>query len=100
MSIVFKQTSEAAFETVLDNYLLNSFYVRIDRTTFDKDKGIFPKTSIEFIKSSQPKEWNKLEALLGASTEEQVISDLCKWMDSYGSLATLRHGFKCYGRNL
>ena len=30
----------------------------------------------------------------------QVLGDLCKWMDANGSLATLRHGFKCYGRTL
>jgi len=29
-----------------------------------------------------------------------VLGDLCKWMDTYGALATLRHGFKCYGRTL
>jgi Domain of unknown function (DUF6930) len=33
-------------------------------------------------------------------TGEQIITDLCKWMDAHGSLATLRHGFKCYGRKL
>jgi type I restriction enzyme R subunit len=42
----------------------------------------------------------KLEALHGATTGEQVLADLCKWMDTHGSLATLRHGFKCYGRTL
>lgn len=31
---------------------------------------------------------------------EQVLTDLCKWMDMHGALATLRHGFKCYGRTL
>lgn len=35
------------------------------------------------------------------STFFQVAdTDLCKWMDTNGSLATLRHGFKCYGRTL
>src|SRR4030095_2068690 len=48
----------------------------------------------------QKNEWDKLQALLGANTEDQVLNDLCKWMDSYGSLTTLRHGFKCYGRTL
>ena len=28
------------------------------------------------------------------------MSDLVKWMDVQGSLSTLRHGFKCYGRLL
>lgn len=31
---------------------------------------------------------------------EQVLADPCKWMDAKSSLATLRHGFKCYGRTL
>ena len=31
-------------------------------------------------------------------TGELILADLCKWMDAHGSLATLRHGFKCYGR--
>ena len=38
--------------------------------------------------------------LHGAKTGERILHDLCKWMDTHGSLATLRHGFKCYGRTL
>lgn len=30
----------------------------------------------------------------------RAITDLTKWMDANGSLATLRHGFKCYGKTL
>jgi len=30
----------------------------------------------------------------------QILADLCEWMDANGSLATLRHGFRCYGRTL
>jgi type I restriction enzyme R subunit len=39
-------------------------------------------------------------SIAGEMTGEQILGDLCKWMDDYGSLATLRHGFKCYGRTL
>src|SRR6266498_2140598 len=53
-----------------------------------------------FIRETQPKEWAKLEALHAEKIGEQILTDLCKWMDTYGSLATLRHGFKCYGRTL
>ncbi len=31
-----------------------------------------------------------MEALHGEKTGEQILGDLCKWMDAYGSLATLR----------
>lgn len=93
-------TKEAAFETVAETYLLANGYVVVDKKTYDKVKAIFPQTALDFIRTTQPKEWAKLEVLLGENTEEQIITDLCKWMEIHGSLATLRHGFKCYGRTL
>ncbi|OGV72725.1 MAG: type I restriction endonuclease subunit R [Lentisphaerae bacterium RIFOXYB12_FULL_65_16] len=92
--------TERAFETVLERYLLERGYVQVAPGGFDRERAIFPGVVLDFIRDTQPKEWAKLEALHGAKTGEQVIVDLCKWMDSNGSLATLRHGFKCYGRTL
>lgn len=92
--------SEAAFETVIEDYLLSNRYIAVDRDGFDQETAIFPETVLGFIRETQPSEWSKLEALHGARTGHQVLSDLCKWMDANGSLATLRHGFKCYGRTL
>lgn len=94
------QTNEAAFETVIESCLLSHGYMSVYPESFDRERAIFPETVLSFIQSTQPKEWAKLESLHGASTGEQVLMDLCKWMDAYGSLATLRHGFKCYGRTL
>jgi type I restriction enzyme R subunit len=95
-----KQTSEAAFETVIESQLLANGYVTADRKGFDRQRAVFPQTVLDFIRETQPREWEKLERLHGARTGEQIIDDLCKWMDTNGSLATLRHGFKCYGRPL
>lgn len=91
---------EAAFETAIESYLLRHDYIRISRDDFDRQRAIFPDVAVSFIRETQPKEWEKLELLHGEKTSEQVLADLCKWMDTYGSLATLRHGFKCYGRTL
>src|SRR5712691_1611324 len=88
-----KRHSEAAFETVIEAQLLANGYVSVDR-------AIFPETVLAFIRATQPKEWARLEALHGKKTGEQILIDLCKWMDTNGALATLRHGFKCYGRTL
>ncbi len=93
-------TKEAAFETVIEDYLLDNGYVAVDREGFDREHAIFPDVVLDFIRETQQKEWAKLEALHGTKTGEQIISDLCKWMDANGSLATLRHGFKCYGKTL
>ena len=95
-----KPTGEAAFETVIEAHLLANGYERVDGEGFDRERAIFPETALAFVRETQPREWAKLEALLGDGTGKQVLADLCKWMDIHGSLATLRHGFKCYGRTL
>lgn len=92
--------SESAFETVIEAHLLQNGYVSIAGEGFDRERAIFPETVLTFIRETQPKEWEKLEALHGDKTGEQILGDLCKWMDQNGALATLRHGFKCYGRTL
>lgn len=91
--------SEAAFETVAEAYLLAHGYKKIT-AGYDAERAIFPDEAIQFIQSTQPKEWSRLESLLGGKTAEQLLTDLCQWMNSYGVLHTLRHGFKCYGRTL
>jgi type I restriction enzyme R subunit len=97
---VGERTNEAAFESVIKTHLLANGYVYIDQASFDRERAIFPDIVLGFIRETQPKEWAKLEALQGSRTGDQVLDDLCKWMDANGSLATLRHGFKCYGRTL
>ena len=95
-----KRTTEAAFETVIEAHLLENGYVSVAGEGFDRERAIFPETVLTFIRETQPKEWAKLKALHGDKTGDQILGDLCKWMDIHGSLATLRHGFKCYGRTL
>ena len=95
-----KRTSEQAFESVIEAHLLANGYVSVAGDGFDRERAIFPETVLSFIRETQPKEWARLESLHGDRTGEQVLGDLCNWMDTNGSLATLRHGFKCYGRTL
>ena len=92
--------SESSFETVIEAHLLAHGYVSVPNDGFDRERAIFPETILTFISETQPKEWTRLEALLGEQTGAQILRDLCAWMDTHGSLATLRHGFKCYGRML
>ena len=92
--------SEAAFEAVIEAHLLENGFLYVAGDGFDCERAIFPQTVLDFIRKTQPREWFRLEALLGGGTGEQILGDLCTWMDIHGSLATLRHGFKCYGRTL
>jgi type I restriction enzyme R subunit len=95
-----KVTQEVAFETVIESELLERGGYSRAPGGFDRERAIFPFEILSFIQETQPAEWQKLESLLGNKTREQILTDLCKWMDAEGSLATLRHGFKCYGRTL
>jgi type I restriction enzyme R subunit len=90
--------SEAAFETVIEAHLLQNGYVPVAREGFDRDRAIFPKTLLAFIRETQPKEWTELESLHGDMPGEQILGDLCKWMDRNSSLATVRHGSECFAR--
>ena len=92
--------TEASFESVIESDLLANGYESISGRNFDRQRAIFPESTLAFIQDTQPEEWSRLEALLADKTGDQVLADLCKWMDQHGSLATLRHGFKCYGRTL
>lgn len=100
MTLINARHSETAFESVVESVLLDRGYVSVAPSTFDRARAIFPDVALCFIRKTQPREWAKLEALHGDRTGEQILGDLCKWMDQNGSLATLRHGFKCYGRTL
>ncbi|MCC5828323.1 MAG: hypothetical protein JJU36_02640, partial [Phycisphaeraceae bacterium] len=91
---------ELAFESIIEQHLLTQGYVSVSGEGFDRERAVFADEVLSFIRDTQPTEWAKLEALHGERTGDQIITDLCKWMDSHGSLATLRHGFKCYGRTL
>ncbi len=92
--------TEAAFETNLSVTLLRSGYELLAPDNFDREHAIFPVMVLSFIRATQPQPWEKLTALHGDQTGERVLHDLCQWLDTHGSLATLRHGFKCYGRTL
>ena len=94
------RTNEAAFESIIEQFMLNHGFQSVAKESYNKEKAFFPDITIQFIKTTQPKEWARLETLLGNQTEQQLINDLSKWMDTNGSLSTLRHGFKCYGRTI
>ncbi len=95
-----RRHSEAAFEDCVESGFIASGFLAIAEVGFDRERAIFPSVVLDFIRKTQPKEWEKLEALHSERTGSQIVSDLCKWLDAHGTLSTLRHGFKCYGRTI
>jgi type I restriction enzyme, R subunit len=89
---------EKAFESAIEHHLITSSgYTKTEQAYFDQERAIDPTQFLPFVKETQPKSWEKLEKLLGKEAEATLLGELCKAMDSRGSLDVLRHGFKSYG---
>ena len=71
-----KPHTEAAFETVLEDSLLTGGYEKLDRNGFDRERAIFPQVVLAFIRATQAKQWQKLEALHGDKTGERILHDM------------------------
>ncbi len=91
---------ESAFESVIEAHLLANGYASSSVEGYDSACALFSAVALDFICATQPKEWAKLEALHGTNTKATVLKDLTHWLDTHGTLAVLRNGFKCYGRTL
>jgi type I restriction enzyme R subunit len=92
---------EKAFESAIEHHLItHGGYTKAERASFDQERALDTTQLIPFIKETQEETWDALVKLHGAATEAVVLDDLCKAMDSRGSLDVLRHGFKCYGKTI
>ncbi len=92
---------EIAFETAIEESLLtHGGYLKGDPEAFDRELALDRGELFAFVRDSQPKSWAKLEGLLGAQTESTVLDNLLGALAARGSLDVLRHGFKCFGKQL
>lgn len=90
---------EIAFEDAIEYHLLSDAgYLKADRDNFDRERAIDPTLFLPFIKETQPKIWKEIESFHGDRAGTVLLDDLCRAMDSQGSLEVLRHGFKCFGK--
>jgi type I restriction enzyme R subunit len=93
-SIHTEQTFEAAIEQSL---LSNGGYIQGNSNDFDVNLGLFPDYITDFLKTSQNKEWLKIESIHKTDVEKKVIQRLLKELDLRGTLDVIRNGFTDYG---
>jgi type I restriction enzyme R subunit len=92
---------EIAFETAIEESLLtHGGYLKGDSETFDRELALDRAELFAFLRASQPKAWTELADLLGAQTEATILDNLLGALAARGALDVLRHGFKCYGKQL
>ena len=93
--------TENDFERAIEYGLITADrYQKRAPETFDPATALFPEDVIGFLRDSQPARWTQLEAMLKDRTAVTVIESLTKELASKGTLGVLRHGFKCYGKEL
>lgn len=92
--------TEETFEAEIEAHLLAHGYESAAPTDYDRDKALFPQLVIDFVRTTQPSVWAKLESILKDKLEPLFIKEVCKVMDTRGSLEALRHGFTFYGRKV
>lgn len=95
-----KKHTEIRFEEAIEKHLLEHGCIRLKPEEYDAERTLFPKEVIEFIKSTQQKEWEYICEYNGSRAEEVILEALEKELDTKGSLFVLRHGFRCFGKNL
>lgn len=87
--------TEINFEQdICDHLKANGWHYSPDDTGYDRELALFPEDAIDWIKSTQDKEWQKVKALHNGSSEKKLLQRLAEMLDKDGSLSVLRHGFK------
>jgi type I restriction enzyme R subunit len=95
------QHTERAFEIAIEHHLLTAGgYEKLDAEAFDLERGLFTRDFLGFVQKTQPKTWEYLAGVQKEKAADTLLDDLCRALNSdhEGSLAVLRHGFKCFGK--
>lgn len=85
---------EKRFEEDIEEYLTTKGgYEKGNSKSFDRKLALDVNTFISFIKTSQPKAWERFEKIYGADSERQIIDRFCREVKMVGLLKVLRQGF-------
>ena len=85
---------EKRFEQDIEDYLITEGgYTKGDPTKFNRQSGLDEGTFVEFIKTSQPKLWERYVGIYGDASEKQVVERFCREVRQTSLLNVMRHGF-------
>ena len=72
MSTIIPNPNERRFEDHIEECLSDSGFIKVNYNDYDRTLCLLKEELIEFIKSSQPDEWEKLEQAHGQNVEAKV----------------------------
>jgi len=85
---------EIKFEEEIEQYLLEQGWEQGFNKDYNKELALDTKHLFDFIKNSQPKEWENLVKFYKDQAEEELLDRLNKSLKSKGTLHTLREGLR------
>ena len=89
--------TEQRFEDHIEQHLNQSGYESLQSADYDKSLCLIPDETLQFIRDTQPKVYQRLERQYGADTPAKLLDRLSKQIASRGVLDVLRKGVKDRG---
>lgn len=84
--------TESTFESAIIEDLTSNGWHSGNESDYDKESAFDRKAVLEFLQTSQPREWNKIKSYFGEFAESKIIQRLVKELDLRGMLDVIRHG--------
>ena len=84
--------TESTFEAAIIEHLTSNGWNEGNATDFSSELALDKKAMLDFIQTSQPKEWELLKSYYKDETENKFIQRLFKELDLRGMLDVIRHG--------
>lgn len=85
---------EKRFEQDIEEYLTtHGDYIKGNPKAFDRKLALDVNTFVSFIKTSQPKAWERFEKIYGGDSEKQIVERFCREVKMVGLLKVFRQGF-------
>ena len=88
---------ERQFQIEIVQHLTSNNYVEGDASHYDKELALYPDDLINYIKTTQPLAYEKMQKREGAKTDAVLCKHVAKEMDKHGSLHYLRNDLKYIG---
>ncbi len=84
--------TEQTFESAIIDHLTSNGWTEGNANDFSSEIALDKKAVLEFIQTSQPKEWELLKSYYKEEVENKFIQRLFKELDLRGMLDVIRHG--------
>lgn len=90
---------EVSFEDEVCDYLGSNgwLYAIGDAQAYDRKRALFPTDLVAWVQETQPKAWEGLTKLHGASAEAILLDRVRKSLDDRGTLDVIRNGIDTIG---